>query len=61
MMTPYIFYLFAVKLSLRFLLKAILIGTIALKIGIKSPRTIARIVALAVGTILKFALDELNK
>jgi hypothetical protein len=46
---PFVFDLLAFKLSFRFLLRAIWIGTRELKKGIKSPSKIARTVALADG------------
>ena len=52
-MTPFDFERLAFKLSVRFLLKAILIGMIELSKGIKSPRIIANKVAKAVGKMLK--------
>lgn len=57
--TPDVFDLFEVRHSLRFLLKALLIGIIELSKGITNPSMIARKVALAVGIILKFTLGEL--
>ena len=60
--TPFDFERFAFKLSVKFLLKAILIGMIELSNGIKSPSIIANIVAKAVGKILRCKPGEfLNK
>jgi hypothetical protein len=54
---PFVFDLFAFKLSFRFLLRAIWIGTRELTKGIKSPSKIARIVALADGMKLRLTPD----